>query len=95
MWPTFIGRSCPSPGMFTPHDYGGIHASIEAPTAGDAAMAIARHAMIAERTAQAVWAGPLASGHGTIRRGTELDQLAHLRVQGARLDNPLELAHRS
>lgn len=33
-------------------------------------MAIARHALIAERTAQAVWAGPLASGHGTVRSGT-------------------------
>lgn len=33
-------------------------------------MAIARHAFIAERTAQTVWAGPLSSGHGTVRSGT-------------------------
>lgn len=33
-------------------------------------MAIARHALIAERTAQAVWAGGLSNGHGTVRSGT-------------------------
>lgn len=30
-------------------------------------MAFARRALIAERTTQAVWAGPLSSGHGTVR----------------------------
>lgn len=33
-------------------------------------MAIARRALIAERTAEAVWTGRLSSGSGTIRSGT-------------------------
>lgn len=33
-------------------------------------MAIASHALIAERTARGVWAAPLSRGHGTVRSGT-------------------------
>lgn len=33
-------------------------------------MAIARRALITDRTAQAVWLGPLSSGRGTVRSGS-------------------------
>ncbi|MGH2464543.1 MAG: OsmC family peroxiredoxin [Candidatus Limnocylindrales bacterium] len=33
-------------------------------------MVITRQALIAERTAQAIWAGTLSSGHGSVRSGT-------------------------
>lgn len=50
-------------------------------------MAIARHALIAERTAQAVWAGGLPNGHGTVRSGTgAIDDLPV--TWAARIDAP-------